>query len=398
MSQERAQTIIDEAWRAGLKVPRQVIFGRGVLNRLPEIVEALDTTGPAMVLAGGRSFLKSGLKERLENLLRETGLRYNLHAGINREPTVAMVDQAAARAREMAPGLIISIGGGSVMDCGKAVAALAVNAGSVEDYLEGVGRGFKLERPPLPHIAIPTVAGTGAEATKNAVVASLEQGFKKSMRDDRMLPSVALVDPALTITVDKRVTAAGGLDAITQLIEPCISARRRPETTRLAQRALTGIRAALPACWENPSDLAARAEMSLASLVSGICLANSGLAMAHGLAAALGALHDFPHGLACGLMLPHTLRFNRDACPAEMASALGVFLGTTGDDDAVIDRGITAIEELNRRLGIPADLKFLRLTAAQLDRLAHASMGSSMSGNPKPVTPQAALEFLRALA
>jgi alcohol dehydrogenase class IV len=187
------------------------------------------------------------------------------------------------------------------------------------------------------------------------------------------------------------------MDALTQLIEACISTRRRVEVSALAHRALRYPLDALPRCVETPGDRAARAAMSMAASISGICLANTGLAMTHGIAAALGAWHGVPHGTACGIVLPHALRFLRDACTKDLAYALTAFLGESAADGDTIDRGILAIEDLGRRLGVPPDLKHLNLTGEQTDTLAKASIGNSMRGNPIPMTPDAVLAFIRKL-
>jgi alcohol dehydrogenase class IV len=384
-----ARKLISEIRAAGLKAPGKIIFGVGVSKQLEALV---------CELAGGKSvFIVTApfLAAQAEVLLRV--MPGEVFARGKGEPTVALVDEAAAQARRLKPGLIISLGGGSVMDTGKAVAALAVNPDSVRDYLEGLGSRSTLDAAPLPHIAVPTTAGTGAEATRNAVIAAPDAGVKRSMRFDGMLPAVALLDPALTLSVPHAATAAGGLDTLTQLIEVCISAKRKPAVTALALQTLPLVRAALPACYAEPKNLKARSAMLLASFISGVSLANAGLAMAHGIAAALGALHNVPHGLACGILLPATLRYNRGACEPELAAALAAFLneGTVAGD--VIETGIAEIERLQRQIGVPGDLRHLKLDAVALQEIATGSMGSSMSGNPIPMTPEATFEFLRQL-
>ena len=394
----RIEQIIESIHESGLKAPRTILFGKGRLDELGELVFPLAHGQKAMVVFGGKSATQSGLADRVQTILARYTVGFTAYPGIHREPTVALVDEAASFARREQPKVVISVGGGSVIDCGKAVAALAVNEGSVEDYLEGVGRNLPLTRPPLPHIAVPTVAGTGSEMTKNAVIGHPGKGYKKSMRFDSMIPYAAVVDPLLTIGVPPHITAAGGMDAITQLIESCITLKRRRETTALALEGLRGARQALSISYEDWDNVAAREEMSLASMLSGVCLANSGLAMAHGIAAALGALFDMPHGLACGILLPHTLRYNRQACPNELAQALAAFLNQPKPALRTIEEGIAAIESLKHWLQIPPDLKYLGLKEADLVRLAEASGGTSLAGNPIPMTPEKTLEFLRTIA
>ncbi|MFH0953459.1 MAG: iron-containing alcohol dehydrogenase [Verrucomicrobiota bacterium] len=392
---QRTQDILQKIRTGKLKAPQTIVFGKGKLDELGQLVFPLAKGGKALLLTGARSARQSGLFDQLQALLQGYTAGVIPAPAVNREPTVAMVDAAAALARDQKPKIIISVGGGSVMDCGKAVAALATNEGSVEEYLEGVGTRTQLAAPPLPHIVIPTVPGTGAEMTRNAVITSPEKHYKRSMRFDSMIPTIALLDPLLTVGVPPHITAAGGMDTITQLIEPCITAKRRPETTQLALEGLRLAAHAVSASYEDPNNLSAREEMLLVSMLSGVCLANSGLAMAHGIAAALGALYDVPHGLACGILLPHTLRYNRDACADELAQALAAFLNEGKSSPSSIGDGLAALEGLNRWLHIPPDLRYLNLREKDLVLLAEASGGTSMAGNPIPMTPDKTLEFLR---
>ena len=409
-----AAKAIVEIRAAKLKAPQKIIFGLDAYTKLSELVREMANGKPVFIVVNRSSLA------RAEALAREnTGL---IFVKVDHEPTVTMVDAAAAQARTVQPGLVVSLGGGSVMDCAKAVAALAVNPGSVVDYLEGVGYRTTLENQPLPHIAVPTTAGTGAEATRNAVIAVPEKGVKKSMRFDGMLPAVALLDPDLTLTVPRVATAAGGLDTLTQLIEACISNKRKPATTALALLGLPLVREALPVSCDSPSNREARTAMMLASFLSGVCLANAGLALAHGVAAALGAMYGVPHGLACGILLPAMLRHNRAACGPELATVLAAFLNREQNSgwagaplpragletpptkptpiavDAIIETGIAAIEGLQRQLGVPADLRHLCLDETALQKLAVGSMGSSMSGNPIPMDPAKTLAFLKGIA
>jgi len=403
-----ASAALADIRRAGLKAPARVICAVGGLAQAGALARELAGGRPALLLTCSALSAPTGPAARLRADLLRQGVPVELLAGLDHEPTVAAVDAAAARAHAVRPGLIVSLGGGSVMDCAKAVAALAVNPGSAAEYLEGLGSRTTLAQPPRPHLAIPTTAGTGAEATRNAVITAPDRGGKKSMRFDGLLPAVALLDPELTRSVPRAATAAGGLDTLTQLLEACLSHKRTPATSALAWRGLRLVHAALPVCCDRPQDLTARSAMLLASFLSGVCLANAGLGMAHGIAAALGALHDVPHGLACGLLLPATLRYNRAGCAPELAAALAAFLNLDAPrppdanaapaNDAVIDTGLAAIEALQRRLGVPADLRHLQLDERALQRLAAMSMGNSMAANPVPMDPARTLAFLRTLA
>jgi alcohol dehydrogenase class IV len=394
---QKAREMIEAIHRYGLKAPRTIIFGKNRLNELGDLAFPLAAGKKALLLLGGASARHYGLDQRIVGLLARHGMASEVLDGIHGEPTVARVDELAAQARGLQPGLIVSAGGGSVMDSGKAVAALAVNDGSVEEYLEGEGGGRTMTAPPLPHVAIPTVAGTGAEMTRNAVVGSPGNKCKRSMRADSMIPSIALIDSMLTLSVPHDVTASGGMDALTQLIESCISNRRRPETTALAQEGLHLAREAVSVSVEAPGNEAARDKMALVSMLGGVCLTNAGLAMAHGIAAALGALYGVPHGLACGILLPYALRYNAPACSAELAHALSAFLNQGGMAPKIVETGITAIEELADAIGIPPNLKEMGLKEEDVQQLARHSMGASMSGNPIPMNPEQVVEFLRPL-
>lgn len=394
----KAQELTETIHRIHLKAPQTIVFGRGKLSELDKLVMPPAWGQNAILVTGKQSAAASGSLGKIQVLLNRYGVQLVPFPDVSREPTVTMVDAGAKLARDVKPKLVVSVGGGSVIDCAKAIAALAVNEGSVEDYLEGVGRGLPVANTPLPHIAIPTVSGTGAEMTKNAVIVSLEKGYKKSMRADGMIPTIALIDPLLTVTVPQPITAAGGMDAITQLFEPCITLKRRPETTMLALEGLRIARMALMACYEEGGNVLAREQMALVSMLGGVCLANSGLGMAHGIAAGLGALFGVPHGLACGILLPHVLQYNRTACPNEWSQALTAFLNQARASVNAIDEGIAVLHELNGHLGIPQDLKYLQLKEDDLPRLAKASMGSSMSGNPMPMTEESVLAFLKTIA
>ncbi len=391
------QTLLSAIADPALKTPPLARIGSGSLDRLAEDAASLAGAGRAFLVTGGKSAGRSGSRDRVTLLLRRAGFETHHGEGVAGEPTAEQVNRMAAAARQLEPALVVGLGGGSVIDAAKAVAALATNEGQVEDYLEGVGRGWTLHEMPLPFIAIPTTAGTGAEMTKNAVLGSALGKFKKSMRDERMLARVVILDPELTCTTPASVTAAGGMDTITQLIESCITIKRTPATTGLAHTALGEVRQALPRCCGTPRNLDARAAMLLASAISGVCLANSGLALAHGIASGLGGRHGLAHGLICGILLPHTLRYNREACEETLAKALCRFLNESEVMPDTIDRGIDAIESLNRRLGIPPDLRFLKLSAAERFAVAEASMGSSMSGNPVPMDPERVDRFLAAI-
>ena len=389
--------LFKRAKELNLLAPETIVFGPGEASQIGEIARSYVVPGPVVLVTGGTSSRATGLPDLLSTSLRYAEFTIGATLPVGKEPTVTMIDAMAQPVREPAPVMIVGVGGGSVLDAGKALSALATNPGSVRDYLEGVGRGFTVDTAPLPYVAVATTSGTGAEMTKNAVIADSEQGFKKSMRDTRMVPTAAIIDPELVRTVPRAVTAASGMDAITQLIEPCISTKRQPGPRELAGMALRGTHEALAACYRSGTDIQARTIMAQASGISGICLANSGLALAHGIASGLGGLHPVPHGLICGILLPHTLRMNRDACVAELEEALRNFLFEEEVTTTTIDRGINAIEALKNETDMPDTLAFLQLSDKQIREVAEASMGSSMTGNPVPMPPESTYAFLKPL-
>ena len=271
-----------------LTLPQKIIFGIGKRCEVGPMARTLGLR--AVLLTGSRTLAALGFVRQLIADLEHAGVSILTTEAIAHEPETRDVDRLVSRLRKsMLPGdFVIGFGGGSAIDLGKAVAALLPQEEApVTDYLEGVGRGLKLKQPPLPILAIPTTAGTGAEATKNAVIASYDPPFKKSLRHDRMMPQVVLVDPELTIHCPRKVTAESGLDAITQLLESYVCRKRQPFTDTLIEHCFPQTVVALETLLTRPDNLEARTAMSHGAMLSGLALANSGLGMAHGVAPAL---------------------------------------------------------------------------------------------------------------
>jgi alcohol dehydrogenase class IV len=374
-----------------LTLPHRVRFGWGVRGELPKIARELGDR--AWLVVGSRTLERSGVIAEIETELRHAGLVVERLATISREPLVTDVDAAVATLRRASGAprdVVVAVGGGSAIDLGKAAAALATNprGSTVQDFLEGVGGGLSIERPPLPLIAVPTTAGTGSEATLNAVLSSLDPPFKKSLRSPLMVSAAVILDPELTVSCPPHVTAHSGLDAITQLIESFVSRRTNAWTAALCREGLARALPSLPAAVECGADREARTAMLHAAFLSGMALANSGLGLAHGVAAALGVRHNIPHGLACAVMLPAAMRFNRSVCQAALAEVgrlCSPALAGVSDDEAA-DGAIDYIESLCRRVGIPRTLQELGLGRDDLEPLIPASRGNSLSGNPRDVT------------
>jgi len=253
-----------------------------------------------------------------------------------------------------------------------------------------------MENDPLPWLAAPTTAGTGAEMTRNAVLDSPAHRVKRSLRDARLVARAALLDPELTRDAPRNVTAAAGLDAITQLFESALSRKARPETTAAALAALPWARAALPRVLRDPADMPARAAMLMAAGVSGLCLAHSGLGLAHALAAPLGGRRGVAHGVACGALLPHVLRHNRAAAGPALDAACAAWLGASPGPTAT-ERALEELAALVADGDLPLDWRAADWTAGELDALARDAVGSSLAGNPRPMSAGDVREFLRGL-
>jgi len=361
----------------------RILFGAGALSELPSaaakmgrraLVVARRSTGPGRLGIGGEP----------------------VHFAIHGEPTVDVVRQGAQAAREAACDFVIAFGGGSTIDAGKAIAAVLGNSGDPLDYLEVVGRGNALARPSAPFIAIPTTAGTGSEVTRNAVLGSPEHRVKASMRSPHMLPALAIVDPELTLDLPPAITATTGLDALTQLIEPYVSIRANPLTDLYCVEGMRLAAGALRRAWHDGSDLAARTDMSFASLLGGLALANAGLGAVHGFAAPLGGMFDAPHGALCAALLPHAMRVNIAALAgsdrlARYAAVAGIL---TGRDNATPEEGAAWVEQLCRDLEIQP-LAAYGVRQADVPALAEkAARASSMKANPIALTRDQLEELL----
>jgi alcohol dehydrogenase class IV len=359
----------------------RILFGEGTLRE----------AAPAAAAFGGRALVVTGAsRDRAARLL--AALPDAAVLAVSGEPTVALIRDGTDMARAAGCQVVVAIGGGSVIDAGKALAAMLANPGEPLDYLEVVGRGLPLRHAAAPCIAIPTTAGTGSEVTRNAVLASPQHRVKASMRSPGMLPRLAIVDPELTLDLPRSVTASTGLDALTQLIEPYVSVRANPMTDLFCVDGIRRAAQALPRAFENPADRAARSDMAWASLLGGLALANAALGAVHGFAAPVGGMFPAPHGAACAALLPFAMEVNiralRERAPdrraleryGEIARLL------TGSSTAEAEDGARWIAGLCRRLEIPP-LAAYGVTSCDLDLLVEkAAQASSMKGNPIALT------------
>lgn len=359
----------------GIAAPGRILFGRGEAAKAVGLITGFGLRG--VVVHGAQAARAAWLVDGLRGAGADV-----LALPCPGEPTLAMLTDALTAARGHGAQWVVGLGGGAALDLGKAVAGLAPGSTPPMDHLEVVGRGLPLSAPPLPFIAIPTTSGTGAEATKNAVIGVPDHGRKVSLRDDRMLARLAIVDPALTDGCPRAVTLASGLDALTQVIEPYVCSRANPFTDALARPAITlGITALMRLM--QGEDAQARDHLGWVSLCGGLALANAGLGAVHGLAGVIGGLIPAAHGALCGVLLGPVLAVNRarSTGPArarldEVCAVLATALGTTPDDAP------EALARWAAAQGLP-DLSTLGLGPAEHAGVAAAAAASSsMKANP----------------
>ncbi|HEU4673983.1 MAG TPA: iron-containing alcohol dehydrogenase [Candidatus Limnocylindrales bacterium] len=388
------------------RIPR-VAFGAGRFRELPDLVARHGRR--ALLVTGSRSFRAT---ERWSWLLGELDGRGVDHREMEvaGEPSPEAVDEAVERFRGARIEVVVGIGGGSVLDTAKAVAGLLRTGTSVLDHLELVGRGIPYPGPAVPLVAVPTTAGTGSEATRNAVVSRVgPDGFKRSFRDERLVAADAVVDPDLLAGASPEVVASNGLDAITQLVESYVSLRASPFTEALALSGLAAARDSFLPFWRETGadgDADARAGMAYAALLSGICLANAGLGVVHGLAAPLGGAIPVPHGAACGAMLVAGVEVNLAAlaerAPGSPALERYATLGRLLARQPATTPGPEARAELIRWLGGVVSAVRLQglgswgLTIGVFDRVVGGSRGGSMATNPIELTDVELAQVLRA--
>lgn len=354
----------------------RIVFGRGTIAQGPDLATGL----------GRRIFLVHGASGRhvapVSDELRRSGVSVICHA-CPREPDLDMLLAALTAARSETCDCVVSIGGGAAIDLGKAVAGLLPAATEPLDHLEVVGAGRPLEAAPVPFMAVPTTAGTGAEVTRNAVIGV--PGRKVSLRDARLLPRIALVDPGLTDGMPKDVTLATGLDAITQVIEPYLSARANPLTDALCLDAIPrGLGAIARLTQDDDAD--ARDDMALVSLFGGLALANAGLGAVHGLAGVIGGVvPTAPHGAVCGALLPHVLRANAAACSAGSVTTERIDRVRSELWQALGVDGFAPLAEWTRANGLPTLSRMGIGSDMHAQIAAQAGRSSSMAANPVPL-------------
>jgi alcohol dehydrogenase class IV len=363
----------------------RIIFGPGTLQEVAPLAAAMGQR-PLVVTDGSAERAQPLLDQ-----LRQQGLSPTTFS-VAQEPTIALALAGVQQARANASDLVIGIGGGSVIDTGKAIAALCTNPGNVLDYLEVIGKGHALTQPPLPTIAIPTTAGTGAEVTRNAVLGSPEHQVKVSLRSPLMLPRLAVIDPELTYAMPPAITASTGLDALTQVMEPYVSIGANPLTDAVCREGMQRAARSLRRAYEDGTNATAREDMAVTSLCGGLALANAKLGAVHGFAGPLGGMFPAPHGIICARLLPHVMETNVRALqtrqpdsPAlrrydEIAQLL------TGQATAIAADGVAWVQELCRALRVPPLANFGLTKEHFPTAVSKAKDASSMKGNPIALT------------
>jgi alcohol dehydrogenase class IV len=359
----------------------RIMFGKGsVFKALPAIKEF--GTCALVVLGFGEQYAQPILDALKAEEVSYTAFR------VRGEPTIQSVQQAAEIARQHHAEMVIGLGGGSAMDTAKAVAAMLANPGGLLDYLEVVGKGQSLPYPSMPCITIPTTSGTGSEVTRNAVLEVPEKSVKVSLRSASMLPRLAVVDPELTLSLPPNATASSGMDALTQVIEPFVSSKANPVVSALCREGIQRAGRSLRRAVFDGVDYPAREDMSLASLIGGLALANAGLGAVHGFAAPLGGMFHAPHGAICGRLLPAVMQMNYDALleretghPALLRyQEIAILL--TGDTGALAQDGIAWVQETCDLLEI-AGLSTYGITTNKFHAIVEkARQANSMKANP----------------
>lgn len=368
----------------------KIIFGAGSSSQLPRLAAEFGTR--VLIITGAKSYTGTPQWLQLQAALQGQGLSYE-HAVVDSEPSPALADELANRYRNAAVDVVIGIGGGSVLDAAKAVAGLLRVPNSVMDYLEGVGPELPYCGPEVPLIAVPTTAGTGSEATKNAVLSKQgEGGFKKSFRHETLVPKYAVVDPELLATCPKSLIAANGMDAFTQLLESYVSTRANPITDALAMSGIRAVRDSLLGWYLDEGDMPQhRANMAYSALLSGITLAQVGLGAVHGLAAPLGAFFPIPHGVVCGTLVAECTRVNIRTLQSRLPETdalwryahVGKVLANNmklSEQDA-LDTLVEVLEDWTLHMQLPR-IGDYGMLATDIPRVVANCRGSSMKTNP----------------
>jgi alcohol dehydrogenase class IV len=375
----------------------EIHFKRGIIAELPSIVHRYGNK--ILLVTGKSSFIHSGNAVKLFQDFNEKGIEFNI-LSVPGEPSPEIINNATKMFKSGGINLVVAIGGGSVIDAGKAISAMMNRSESVVEFLEGVGNK---EHPgtKLPFIAVPTTSGTGSEATKNAVISSIgKSGFKRSLRHDNFVPDIALIDPELTLNCPKEITSASGMDCFTQLTEAYLSVKSNEYTDALALEGFKAIKTSLTRTYKNGEDIEARTGMSFAALTSGICLANAGLGVVHGFASSLGGMYNIPHGLICATLMAKSNEINirelrkngNNPAALKKYAALGeLFLDNGGKaDNYNIDGFVSYLHKLTNDM----ELTSLRSSGIEEKDIDIVCSQTEIKNNPVKLTQENLAEIL----
>jgi alcohol dehydrogenase class IV len=377
----------------GFATAKAIFFGKGVVSNLPEL---LKPYGRKVLLVTGYDVSRHN--RILEHLIG-SGIKF-AHFKVTSEPEISTIEEGILHAREKECGVVAAIGGGSVIDAAKAIAALVPNPGEVTEYLEIIGIGRKPEYKPLPFFAVPTTSGTGSEVTKNAVIKSADEKVKVSLRFNDMFPSVALIDPLLSLSMPPSLTASSGLDALTHLIESYVSNQTNPMVDMLCLEGLKRISKSLVAAWSNGTDSDAREDMAFASMLGGMALANRKLGAIHGFAGPIGGMYNISHGVVCASLMPATIEMNfrkikESNQPDKLSRYENVARIMTQNPNATISGLVDWTNQINRKFDIPG-LNRLGIHPSEYDSIADkAQHSSSMKGNPVTLSQTDLINILK---
>jgi alcohol dehydrogenase class IV len=359
----------------------RIIFERGSISRIGKLAKELGTK---VLLTTG---MPPETTEKVVKLLKDEGLDVVVVV-VTKEPSIENLEISLEIARKEKVDVVVGFGGGSAMDTGKIISAMIHNPGEVLDYLEVIGKGMTLAVPSIPCIAVPTTSGTGAEVTKNSVLGSVTNKVKVSLRSPFLLPKIVLLDPEMTVSVPPAVTASTGLDALTQVIEPFVSNAANPFTDAFCREGMKRASGSLRRAFDDGTDIDARVDMSLASLMGGLALANAKLGAVHGFAGVLGGMYPIPHGVCCATLLPYTIKTNVEALSSRLPDSeylkrfdeVGQIL--TGNPKANARDAVKWIQDLCAHLNVPR-LSAFGITEKEFPEIvAKSKVASSMKGNP----------------
>jgi len=372
----------------------KIIFGKGTFERVGE--EAKNFGKKALIVTGKRFLKESGIKDRLENLLAQNKIDWTYFDGIPSDPRVELVDSGREYARENNCDFVIGIGGGSSLDVAKAIAVLFDKPLPTIEYIGGK----KIGKRGVPCIAIPTTAGTGSEVTKNSVLTDIQKNAKRSLREDVVLPDLAIVDPLLTITLPPKLTVWTGLDALVHAIEAYVSKGANAITDSIALYASVLILKNLATAVKDGENIEAREGMSMGSMMAGIVLANARLGTVHGLAHPLGINYNIHHGLICGILLPAVMKFNLHIAEKKYANiyrAINPLYWQYSDEKASMEL-INTVESLLYELQVPRRLSQFGVKEEDLEKITLQSQSSeSLKANPREATPKDLIEIMKSI-